>query len=250
VTVDGTLTSNGNGVGGVVFFLGLFGSAPTYNLENSASTDTLFSYVGPATFPASASFDAAFTASRLVSAAVQAEYIGSDLNNQGRLQVGNLATGNYFAEIPATSAVGLLSLRDNSQHRLCEGAYIRWKPADDTVDDFCNLSSGRGGGAIQIHFTGVPNNTATLRFRCTLNYECIPSSDTYSFQQTEASPVDLTAYQQAREIISNVPSISWWTTVADSLTTVSSVGSAAALTAANYLIGRAQQRRLQRVLPI
>jgi hypothetical protein len=212
VTYDGSIATNSSGIGGVKVTLAAHANGIGIALEDGAATsDTAYAYLSPGTLPAVASFNSAFSASRLVSASLQVEFVGTTLNDQGSIFLQSAVASAGFAESLAASNVAILSARDNARNSLRDGAYMRWKPLDDTADDFHSSSTNISVGSFIVHVSGAVASSTIMRLRLILNYEAIPSADTFTFQTVEPSPSDPSAYIYVRDLITRVPSITtWW----------------------------------------
>jgi hypothetical protein len=214
-TFDTTLATNAAGISGLRLQIAGNLNNSTYLLEELATTtDAAFTYVAGALFPANTAFAGAFAASRLVSASVQCEFVGSTLNDQGSIVVSSVAGTRSWVETLPGSVNAVLSSRDNIRNNIRDGLYLRWKPVDDTNDDFTSSALPLTLWFPVIHVTGAVPSTNVLRVRVTLNYEAIPTADTFNFQETETSPVDPTSYERVRNIISQASSMDTWTSAA------------------------------------
>jgi hypothetical protein len=222
MTYDLGLNANAQQVCGFLLTLKSFSAANSgYStavyLEDSASVDTGFTYSGGATyFPGSGSFANSFSASRLVSASAEIEFLGSTLNDQGRLYMSSHYSTRFIAEsVPATT-VGMLSARDNTSMRVTSGGFCRWKPGDNTCDDFGGPTTTNPLGSILFHVSGVAVGTP-FRIRLTANYECLPLTDSLSYTTASTSPVDLSMYSAARTAIAKVSSFDTYDNLSSTL---------------------------------
>jgi len=245
---DFLLTINANGFGGcyVGLFPGLGGSF--YKLEGSTSLDTGFVYGANQTIPGITGFTNSFMSARLVSASFEAELTSSSLNDGGLLMGASIVGGPTWTETPGATSTQILAMRDNTCHRLKDGMFIRWRPLDNTADEFAiSTSTTYVVGGLLLHVSGG-NPGSVLRCRIVINGEAIPTSDTLSYQETSGSPVDLNGYQQVREILVSTPSFSTFeqvkNIVSNGVDTLGGAAMAAVTSLASLAIAR-QQRRLQ-----
>jgi len=215
MTADETITCGTNGSGGIRLALMSFGGASSttystcYLLEDPATTtDAVITYLTHSFFAGGTSFAASAIASRLVSASLEVEYMGSSLNDSGRIMGASLFSTRYIAEALPTSTSLILGCRDNVSVRNSEGLFLRWKPTDATCDDFAGAVAVTNTlGGLLVHISGAASGSS-YRARMVCNYECIPKSDTISYTDATPSIVDHTSYDDARSTASSWSSFS------------------------------------------
>lgn len=197
------------GVGGIVTNLC---TAPSYNTENLATTtDAVFAFNATTVMSGEVAFTASWQASRLVSACLDIEFLGTTLTDSGLITGVTYGSFNGTAETQAGSLTNLLACRVSDSHRLSKGISVIYRPSDSTSLNFRqNGTFGAFYGALQVHISGA-QATATYRATITQNYECIPASDTLSnampVGSLQSSPVDPVGHAAAINTMSAVKPI-------------------------------------------
>lgn len=205
-----TVVTNANGCAGI--FLGLYNLnatasiGPNWVYENAASTDATFAYTTNSTPTGVASATAAARASRLVSACLDITYIGSDLNNSGLLS----GVSNWSFDPAPLSQSAVSSGRMSSSCRVKDGMSIIYRPGDSTSFDYQPTNVTKFYGSLCFHASGLSTG-ASFRCRMRLNYESLPSTDTFDLSTSEVrQPVDpvgmaraITAAQDVKPVVTS-----------------------------------------------
>jgi hypothetical protein len=180
---------------------------------------------------------ALYQETRLVSAVVYAEYIGTTFADSGQLASMQLTKGTSAPTTFLTAAAQpyskILPVRN--------GAIIRYKPYDNS-----DLEFGAVGNLTNTLFfcTAGMAVGASIRFRICANYEGIPLSDTSTFVNAEPSPVSLPSLEQAMNYLGSEGLYSYITPFTNTISPYATgLASAAALTAT---AGLARMRSLSR----
>lgn len=193
----------------------------TSGIDSSTGTINLGAVVD---MPGTANFKTLFSASRIISASIEAEFIGNASNDGGQIYTASYLQGANFTEPQPTNISSLRSGRDNATFALRDGAYVRFKPFDSRCFDF--LDAGVGGPVARLYLmiNGINQVTNDVRVRLTVNIEAIPKVDTLSYATASDSPTDATGFEYVKRILSEIPSAVSWNSVKKIANTVGTMG--------------------------
>lgn len=205
MTYDFHMTANANGVAGVLLWIQ---GSPQAQLETSTSTDAALNFGTLTLFPGNSSFTSAFSGVRPVSASLEIIPTMSSQTDSGSLTLFTGVGNNLSLFEPApTSFPGVLAMRDNVTMGVTHGGYVRYKTFDNSCELFTPSTSGFTRGILGAHGSGLTAG-ATFRIKAIINYECLASNDTLSYQSAASSPSDPAGYSIVKSIMSKVSSFS------------------------------------------
>jgi len=186
---EGTFSCSAAGNGGMLVRLHAgTGSAPTSGgggsitiQDPATTTDLAFTYLAASNIRSNpAAFSGSYKFARLVSASLEVQYVGNDNNNQGRIVQGILVKDEYlFASFSSFNSI--LNSRDNLCCSVTGGAYMRYRPVDESSFDFVDIAStsateNQGVFIVAVNACGAG---APFRWKLSCNWECIIRSDAF-----------------------------------------------------------------------
>ena len=140
---------------------------------------------------------AAFQLFRPVSGLLECYFIGNSTADAGRI-CGGLVVGN---SVPGTYAT-IEALPDTEEWAMRNGMRVLWKPLDESTLGYSDVTPDPSVNRIPmmiIAATGLPSATASIAYRCVVNFEAIPTNSYYDLVETSASPYDPGALRKAFE---------------------------------------------------
>lgn len=215
---EGTFSCSAAGNGGMLVRLHAgTGPGPTsggggaITLQNPATTtDLAFTYLADTNVRSNpAAFAASYAFCRLVSASLEVQYVGNDNNNSGRIVQGILVKNEYLAAT-YVSFNSILQSRDNLCCAVTGGAFMRYRPVDESSFDFVDVTStaaaeNQGAFICAVNACGAG---APFRWKLSCNWECIIRSDAYDqpiANLAAMSPSDPQAFNQAKQTVGAIP---------------------------------------------
>lgn len=180
------------GIGGMITEIG---TVPNYALENPSTTvDIAFTYLGTVNLTGVTAMQASYAYARPVSACVEVTFTGNSQTDSGVIigwTLGSMAGG---VEAGPTSVNGAFASRSNQSQKFRDGIGLFYRPADSTSFDFRSTASNYTFNRLGFHITGAAPSSPFVA-SITINYECVPSIDTFSPATTitdsvKPSPVD------------------------------------------------------------
>jgi hypothetical protein len=203
-TLEGNMVASAGGVIGLVADIK---PAAGLNIENPATTtDAAFTYNAVIPFPQAAVMVANFSFVRVVSACVDIQFTGATLSDSG-LVVGwsNSALAGGIVGGP-TTLTSAYATRVNVANRSKDGISIFYRPGDSSAFNFYASNAVTFYGVLGAHISGAAA-AAPYYYKFTVNYECIPASDSISSAIPDSinpSPVDVQGHSKAVSLISQV----------------------------------------------
>jgi len=206
LTNEISVSANGSGIGGI--YLGINNIGSSYFTESGTTTDATFAYNASVPMSGATVLTANYAFARPVSACLDIFFTGSTMYDSGIMTGWSLAYLSGSTEAFPTSLALAQACRSNQTGRLRNGMSVFYRPADSSSFLFRPTGSSVGYGVLGVHFTGA-NSSSPFMVKLTVNYECIPSIDTYSSGTTtlnsvKASPVDLQGHSAAVNLVSQV----------------------------------------------
>jgi len=206
LTNEVTVAANGSGIGGI--YLGINNVGSAYYTESGTSTDTTFAYNAAVTLSGSSVLQANYSFVRPVSACLDIFFTGSSMYDSGIMTGWSLAYLSGSSEVLPTSLALAQACRSNQTGRLRNGMSVFYRPTDSSSFLFRPSGSATGYGTLGVHFTGAQSSSPFM-VKLTVNYECIPSIDTFSngtstLDNLKPSPIDLQGHAEAINLTSRV----------------------------------------------
>jgi len=209
LTTEVILGVSASGVGGCYFPLDTIVGYMTEN--TTTTTDGAITYNAIINLPGAAAWNASYSCSRVVSACLDIEFLGTTQSDSGIIMGASLTSFNGSLEqLPATSTA-VLGSRVSSSNRFSKGMSVVYRPSDAHSTEFrANGYSVDRFGGLLVHISAAAS-TAYYKAKFTVNYESIPLTDAMvsvlPAGSLTPSPIDPIAHAKATNAMSGVPQI-------------------------------------------
>lgn len=181
------------------------GAASVQYRELNGITSGTMNFGTAFNFPAWGQANTSFSSSRIISAGLSLESTASSNNDQGLISAASTSGTQNFTETIPLTRTDILSCRENYRVKLRDGISVRFKPIDNSCDEFSSITELSKRGTFTVLVEGAAP-ASKIMIRMVVNYECINKLDTASFVEQKISPVEAASYSYVRSLFASVPS--------------------------------------------